>query len=350
MNIDGNPLPPNDEDGSPEDALQGVLFEASPWGNVNAIVQHDGRAVYFYLSGDETFGTRACWIRNLVEAPYVISQADLESGVPPLMPRTHCSSPTGQPLPDPQSLEIVWFEEGNGAALFQEDQLIAVIPPWSGVDGFHGYSRECTAESPIAWPMIGNPMLLKRIDRAREFWQTCASEADHPFKILQPQLLELYRSCFDGREEYFTLDAGQFPPRGAALYRRNDSMILISVGMSLRAMPNVELSVEHPQELRRIELAIKLPPDVEDDLLQAVLAQFSGLVSWPWIGYTWFGTGHTCEMTSLQGIFGSNAGSVTMTGHEKIKPTFGLRMPAFRDDSIQLLWLSPSSENEETDN
>ena len=325
------------------------MFEVSPYHNINAIVQHDGRAVYFYLSGDETFGTKACWIRNLVEGPYVISQQDLDAGIPPLMPRTHCRQTAGLALPDPTQLDVIWFEEGNGAALLEANELIAVIPPWSGLDGFHGYSRECIAESPIAWPLLENPALLKRIERAKEFWQLCASEDCHPFATLQPKLIEAYRACYQGAEQYFTLDGGRFPPRGAVLYRNRLDTILASVGMSLRPQPNVEMSVEHPRDLRRIELAISLPPDISETLLKPVLEEFSGLVAWPWNGLTWFGRGHTCQMNSLKAIYGEHRGVVQLTGPKKTEPAF-LRMPAYRDDPINVLWLSPSSEKENADN
>ena len=342
--------PSQTDDGAAlEESLQGILFEVSPYQNVNAIVQHDGRAVYFYLSGNDSFGTKACWIRNLIEAPYVISQQDLDAGLPPLMPRTHCRQTAGLPLPDPEKLEVVWFEEGNGAALFESSELIAVIPPWSGVDGFHGYSIECVAESPIAWPMLENPAMRKRIERAKEFWQLCASEDHHPFATLQPKLLEVYRACYHDKEQYFTLDGGQFPPRGAVLYRSSRETTLISVGMSFRPQPNVEMSVEHPRELRRIELAISLPSHISETLLVPVLEEFSGLVAWPWNGYTWFGQGHSCEMHSLKAIYGESTWVVKLTGDKEIEPAF-LRMPAFRDDPINVLWLSPSSEKENADN
>ena len=341
MNIDREQIEAPDDE-SDDDSLQGILFETSPYQNVNAIVQHDERAIYFYLSGDENFGTRACWLRNLQESPYVISKDDLAAGIPPLMPRTHCRSVQGSELPDPESLHVVWFEEGNAAALYEDDSLVAVIPPWSGVDGFHGYSLECTAESPIAWPLVEQPSLIQRIERAREFWQSCTSEKEHPFAVLQPLLLDLYRQQFGDDEKYFTLDGGQFPPRGAVLYRGRESSTLLSVGMSLRPQPNVEMSVEHPKESRRIELGISLPSDITESKLQPLLEQFSGLVAWPWNGFTWFGAGHTCELESLVALLGST--NVEFVAEKKKEPTLAKRMPAFRDDPINLLWLSPSSE------
>ena len=143
-----------------------MLFQSSPLGNVDAIVQHDRRTVYFYLnenpdslSGKPKFGTRACWVQNLTTGPLVFDQAEMRQGLPLLMPRTHSRQRDGLPLPDADRLAVVWFEEGNGAALvLQDDQqqiekVLAVIPPWSGQEGFHGYSTECAVENEVCWPM-----------------------------------------------------------------------------------------------------------------------------------------------------------------------------------------------------
>ena len=131
-----------------------LLFETSPYGNLDAIVEHDTRAVYLYLSSqgraDSKFGTRACWVRNLVPGPYVINEDEMKQGIPPVLPRTHCKYSDSRPVPDAERLQIVWFEEGNGIALVEtsetgEQTTLAVIPPWSGLDGFHGYANE--------WPL-----------------------------------------------------------------------------------------------------------------------------------------------------------------------------------------------------
>ena len=112
--------------------------------------------------------------------------------------------------------------------------------------------------------------------------------------------------------------------------------------MSLRPQPNVEMSVERPREQRRIELALELPAGITESQLQPLLEQFSGLVAWPWNGFTWFGTGHTCELDSLAPVMG--ASRVEFVADQKKEPALAMQMPAFRDDPIKLLWLSPSSE------
>jgi len=74
-----------------------ILFQTSPYGNLDAIVEHDGRAVYFYLSAgqrpDNRFGMRACWVRNLELGPHVINQEDMEAGIAPMLPRYDCADP-----------------------------------------------------------------------------------------------------------------------------------------------------------------------------------------------------------------------------------------------------------------
>ncbi len=337
--------PTTDAEATPdqqEPALQALLFETSPYGNVDAIVQHDERSLYFYLHGD-VFGTRACWVRNLKEAPYVISQQDLEQGRPPMMPRTHCRSPMGQPLPDLQSLQVVWMEEGNAAALLEADRLIALIPPWSDVDGFHGYAAECVAESPLAWPLMANEQMDRRIENARAFWQSCGRESAHPFAELQPQLMSVYRKVLGNEQQYYSVDGGQFPPGGAALFQNPGKSILLSVGMSFRPQPNVELSVEHPGRRRRVELAIALPGQLSPQQLQPVLQQFSGLIRYPWTSFTWLGHGHELQMDSLRSIFGPESVTAQLVDDEQRSTSISIPMPDFRGDPVRLLWITPGS-------
>ena len=330
----------NSHDSDPADSadLQGLLFESSPYGNVDAIIQHDERTTYFYLNGDETFGTRAVWIRNIAEAPYVINQEELAAGLPPMMPRTHCRNPNGLPVPNAESLKVVWLEEGSGAALFEDGELIAVIPPWSGIDGFHGYSAECTAESPLAWPLPDHDQLRLRINNAYEFWKSCENEDGHPYSILQPMILAAYDQHFDHQEEYFAIDGGRFPPRGAVAFRFNDQLIIASIGMSMRPQPGTEMAVEHPSQYRRIEMALMIPTEKLVHELQDVLKQFSGLVAWPWDGFTWFGEGHTCEISALADVIAEHP---TTMQFSKTPPAGipEIQLPAFRGDPVNLLWL-----------
>ena len=360
-----------------------ILFETSPYGNVDAIIQHDGRVVFLYLNEHTTdqvsanqsvanpgnrFGTRAVWVRNLVEGPYVLNEDEARSGLPPLMPRTHCVDPKPQPLPAAENLRVVWLEEGNGAALVESDpntnadQILAVIPPWSGLEGFHGYAAGCAAESPLAWPLPDNPKLQQRLAAADQFWNACQSD-NHPFAKLQTEVLNAYRSAFSisqtssiqNQETYFSIDGGKFPPKGLVQFKidasgetnqeitKTPSLVIATVGLSLCPQPAVELFTDDPNMYRRIELAIALTDNQASDpaLVDGVTRQLSSLAGYPWSHFTWLGPGHTC------GLGGAIAGcEIARLVHDRqadtAKPELApVPMPSFRGDPVNLLWLIP---------
>lgn len=171
-----------------EREIVSVVFETSPYGTVDAIVEHDHRAIYFYLNENPVsrsrsgrFGMRACWVRNLELGPHVINVEEMQAGIATMLPRHDCVDPHLQRLPNADWLKVVWLEEGTGAALLEVDPdtnnetVVAVIPPWSGVDGFHGYAANCANPTDVCWPLPDNPLLTKRIDNARQFWDAWRS-------------------------------------------------------------------------------------------------------------------------------------------------------------------------------
>jgi hypothetical protein len=353
-----------------------LLFESSPFGTLDAIVQHDGKAVYFYLHESSqgkpnVFGTRACWVRNLDIGPYVLNEDEMRQGISPMLPRTHTLLREGQPIPATEDLRIVWLEEGNGAALIEmgpdgSEMTLAMIPPWSGLEGFHGYSAQCAMESPLCWPMPDNPRLQQRIERAKEFWQQFESGPD-PFSLLQPQILDAYDAQFEPSrqdpppreaslpiQKYFSIDGGKFPPRGMVSYQSPDEIILATVGVSLCPQPAVELFTEDPRNHRRIELAIRLTGDfvesVDPARMDQIRQQLSGLAGYPWRHFTWLGNGHTCGLADVEPgcesaiLVHDSILSNWMTG------PFGslsARLPEFRGDPINLLWIIPITASEQ---
>ena len=344
------------------DPFQNLLFETSPFGNLDAIVEHDSRAVFFYLNhhegNRELFPTKACWVRNLTPGPLVINKQEMQTGVPPQLPRTHCKQPIGLPVPEPESLHVVWFEEGNGAALCEQVEApdnpnvrelkpLAVIPPWSGMEGFHGYATECASQSPICWPMPAgdsNP-LLDRIDAARQFWQDFFDESTEPFNIQQPELLKVYESHFGEVEKYFAIDGGQFPPRGLARFRTPEHIVLITVAMSLCPMPNVELHVDQPRWHRRIELGLKLPLATSEESLDKIQRRLSSLAAFPWNRLSWLGQGHTIDFIAGETIGNRPADFVVMASDSFLAERHGtqIELPDFRNDPVNLLWMLPIS-------
>ena len=108
-----------------------VLFErVSPLGNVPAVVEDDGRVV--------------------LATPKTLDRSDLQRGLAPQMTAPYCRHSGPYVTLDVAGLRVVWFEEGHGAALLDEEGMFAIIPPWSGMGGFDGYARDCIGEGPVA--------------------------------------------------------------------------------------------------------------------------------------------------------------------------------------------------------
>ena len=69
------------------------------------------------------------------------------------------------PENDPPPLPL---PEGNAAALYEGGVLLAIIPPWSGTNGFHGYARDSIGEGPVAWEIGTHNALIGRLHEAEE--------------------------------------------------------------------------------------------------------------------------------------------------------------------------------------
>ena len=188
------------------DAANVIYHQTSPDGQIQALVEQDDRVAYFYLASDlPKFPTKACWVRNLISGPITLDRREMEQGLAPALPRTVCAAPEGAPPLVADQLSVIWFEEGNGAALLEGDEVLAVIPPWSGQEGFHGYARDCTAENSVCWPLPDSPELQAKLQRAQDWWNEWAN--GNPWKQRQEALLE-------------RLEAGLGSPRTLLFHRR----------------------------------------------------------------------------------------------------------------------------------
>jgi len=304
-----------------------MLFQPSPLGNLDAIVP------------------------------------EMQQGLPLLLPRTHTLAREGTALPNADRLAVVWFEEGNGAALIlQDDQqqtekVLAVIPPWSGQEGFHGYAAECAVENEVCWPLPAHEALTKRMSQANAFWKTF-QQKDNPFTLLQKSQLGSYRQRFlalesaseigvgdkvDG-ESYFSIDGGKFPPRGLVQYDLDDSIVIVTVGMSLLPQPMVELATEQPSQFRRVELGVRLPKDsVDETRLTKARNNVSQLAAYPWRNFSWIGAGHTCNFVDVR----DGCDNALLVQDDFVRSEVEQPLGDFRADPVNLLWLLPVQQAEQ---
>jgi Suppressor of fused protein (SUFU) len=270
-----------------------LLAATSPFGNIEAVVESDGRTVYLYLDGGPNFGIRAVWVRNLVTGPLTFNNEDLQGSRAPVLPRIHTAKSEPSPLPVADDLSLVWFVEGNAVALFERERLLAVIPPWSGLDGFHGYSVECASENQVVAPLPNDANFLRRIEISRRYWQEWTNNS--PFTRWQPEFLARYAAAYGQQQNYFNINGENFPPRGLGVFKSNRAVTLATVGMSLCLMPTVELVAQNPWEFRRVELVNVLPVSATEVEIMTVAKRMSSLAGLPWREWTWLGDNHTCQ-------------------------------------------------------
>jgi len=322
-----------------------ILAESiSPNDNVIAVVEATPQSVHFYLSGkpETNLGTRAVWVRNLQPAPADFDREEVRRGTPPMMPAAMCAHPQGAPPLNGRNLRIVWFEEGDSAALLEGEEALAAIPAWGGLNGFQGYARDCTAQSPLAWPLKEATAIYDRIARADDFWRSWEPGHAH-WPTIQDVFLREYERVFGKHKKYWGIDGGDWPPKAIALFETDAAVVLLTLGVSIRPMPKVEMTFEDPAPHRRMELGVAIDRRLATEATVENLAGYmSAQSNLPWQAYTWLGHGHTvqCEPCPV----GDNSAAMLLAKDPAGAPK--IEVPAYRGDPVNLLWMTPITAGE----
>lgn len=321
-----------------------ILLESiNPFGNLQAIVEADERVVYFYLHGgrDSDFGTRSVWVRNLLSAPSELDINGMKEGIPPLQIRAQTVQPQGGPRPAPEALRIEWLPEGNGAALYEGDEVLAIIPPWAGYKGFPGYARDAIGEGLLAWELRSDNVLFERFEEAGRYWAMW----DDPelWGRTQEQFVTLAESIFGPHTNYYAIDGGHWPPKAILRFTQRDRTVLMTIGLSLLPQPNVDMNTDRAESLRRIEIGTILPPTWSDGAVKQFASYLSAQSGLPWNNFTWLGPSHTIPCDSWQNP--QFTAAVLVDKHpDGPKVDLGFQF----DDPITMLWFLPITEPERT--
>lgn len=318
-----------------------LLEELNPNGNLQAVVEAAGGVLYFYLWSDPELDipTKSVWVRNLRPAPDELNVDGMQEGQPPLNPAQFCRHPLGLPAPSADDLSILWLPEGNGAALLESGQILAIIPPWNGIDGFDGYARDQIGEGPLAWELNKDNVLFSRFHQADAYWR--AWEEEKLWSRIQNALLDQVEGAFGHHEKYYAIDGGAWPPKALVRIPREEGTLLVTIGVSLRPQPNVELAHEDPQPYRRIELGVLLPSSWTDEQILAFGSNLSGNAGYPWSNFSWLGAGHTIPCPRW------NASQFEMALLADTHPELGkLELGPVFDDPVNLLWYLPITASE----
>ena len=325
-----------------------LLASASPYGSRRLTVEYDGRVTAAYLY-DGTSVVSATWIANHQPAPRAFEETSVDGGRAPLMPAARTRYPAGCPPLQPAALEALWFEEGDGVAVLENGQPVAVIAGWSDTSrGMPGYGADVIGQTPFGWSLEdAMEGLAPRLERSRAFWQwrQSADGWEHFEQALFGHLLARlgpagqYWDVAEGRQP--PVSVTECPPGPRRPYR-----VLSTVGMSCQRMPVVEQVLDDPGGYARIELAIAttLPSEQAARVLL-------WLGTYPWQAITWFGPGHSVRWYDEPSAFplGGRAAAVMLLdspgslGGPEPPDLSGF---TFGGDHVRWLWVIPITERE----
>lgn len=322
-----------------------LLDELSPNGNLSAIVEDDSRSVYFYLHGapETEFGVRSCWVRNRRPAPANLDVKAMRRGNQPMLPAQFCRHPEGALPLRPDRLTVVWFEEGDAAALLEDAEILAVIPGWSGLNGFAGYARDCTADNPVCWP-LGTPdsnVLFDRVAESQEFWSSW--DNGDPWPTIQDGIVRALENSIAPYTKYYAIDNGVWPPKAILKMAFEGAIVAVTCGVSIRPQPHCDRNGDYAK-WRRVELGIAIDASFAGDA-EVILRYLSAQSNMPWYFYNPLGAGHTIPCDGMPASpSGIKFTSVLLTENPAGAPAVAL--PSYRGDPVTILWMIPITEAE----
>ncbi len=270
-----------------------VIFEQeNPYGTLAASLESDGRTIFLYLHPihESSFQPRAVWVRNLTEAPEDTDREAMQSGMAPRFKKEACAHPAGKETIQAENVELLWFQEGNSVALYVAGRLEAIIPPWSGKEGYFGYAVEALAEDvgTLPFPTPGSG-LFERVEENRLFWEK-RKEPSY-WDNFRDSLLAHYESVFGPHTQYYAVTGRSYPPLAVVEFKRApDDVIYATLGMSYQNMPQVELYFNEPQKHMRAEIITRR--EEAPEWMPGLLGRIG---YFPWSENTFFTHGHSYE-------------------------------------------------------
>lgn len=310
-----------------------------------AIVEQDERTAYFYIWPSEgfrtQFGVRGCWLRNLLPAPPQEDVAAMQQGIAPLLSAEYCRTLEAEPMLDPAALQIVWEPSDDGAALWYQGQLLAVIPGWSLYqDRQVSFSAGCIKAGRLTAPLgsASTNEYYAAAQQHRQFWRDW--QDGQPWELLQQEMLQCYQAQYGDSLKYYAIDQGNWPPMAISQHYHQGNWYFLTLGMSVRPMPQVDfLYQDLAPAYRRCELALAIDGAVmtEDNAVQMASA-LAGFAHMPWSRLSWLGEGHTLESALAPVGFAGFVLSSALAGDAG-----QLALARRSGDKVNLLWAAPAT-------
>jgi hypothetical protein len=343
------PAGSSDDPGDPDDrrrwtpdGAEVVLTDVSPYGSRTLVIERDESSSVAYLCAPAGEVHGAVWLANHCQAPPVADSGRLDAGLPPVMPLSGTRHPQGRPPLG--RLAVLWFEEGDGVALYEDDRLLAVIPGWADLRrNMPGYARDAIGETAFAWSLDeALEGLAPRVAKAASYWRWRRAEGS--WVSFQQFVLGHLDNRVGTAGRYWNASGDRMPVVGITERPpegRRDHTILSTVGMSCQRMPTVEQYIDRPEAYARVELAVATRGDARE-----AARLFLWLAQYPWHSLTWLGHGHTAKWYHDPATFPLGPGyhGVIMLADPPGLPD--LSGFAFGGEEVRWLWLAPLTETE----
>ena len=259
--------------------------------------------------------------------------------------RAHQAS-RGRPPLQAAALDALWFEEGDGVAVLENGQPLAVIAGWCDMDaGMPGYGSEVIGQTPFGWSLEdAMDGLASRLEKSAAYWRWRYS-ADG-WSRFQQHLLAHLTARLGPAGHYWDTSGGRQPLTGVSERPPAPGRpytVLSTAGMSCQRMPGVEQVLQDPGEYARVELALATT------LPAAQAARvFLWLARYPWQAVTWFGAGHTVRWYGEPAAFPLGGGHEAVLLLDDPGALAGPEPPdlagfGFGGDPVRWLWVVPIS-------
>jgi len=229
--------------------------------------------------------------------------------------------------------------EGDGVALLEDEGFLAVIPPWSGEDEFPGYARDCVGQSPVCWELEDPSEINDRIAKADRYWSAWEQD-DTPWPHCQEAFMDAYETVLGKHSGYYAIDGGRWPPKAVARFDGPDRTYLLTLGVSLRPQPSVDMHCAEPADFQRIELAACLSSETSGGTVTRLGGYLSSWAAIPWEQFTFLAHGHTirCDGLSDDPVLRKFT-AVLLVEAPRGAPDFDT--PSTGGERVSLLWVVP---------
>ncbi|WP_067964955.1 suppressor of fused domain protein [Nocardiopsis trehalosi] len=326
---------------------QVLLDQFSPYRSRRVVVEYDSRTTAAYLLDARGAIRVPVWLANHGMAPDTGDPSGLYEGEAPLMPAAHTKHPQGRAPFDADRLRAVWFEEGDGVALLDDDGLLAIIPGWAEADsGLPGYAREAIGRSPYAWAL--DPVaaqLWPRVVHAEAYWDWRSSPS--AWRSVQRTVFNHLTRTVGPAGHYWDVSDGhaplirvsERPPTADRPYT-----VLSTVGMCGQRMPTLDRYMADTSAYARVELALATTTPAH------VAARiFRWIGAFPWRAVTWFGAGHSVKWLDNPedaAMRGGNSAVLLVSDPAALPGAEGHLPPdtsglTFHGDPVSWLWIVP---------